>query len=120
MRHFSIVLLVAWMVATSTSSDDPQAQSKSEDHAIGLLRDAEPIIHRDESLPGRPVVAVRFRPNVGTVEDVHVGPGAPLLTVRGAAGEALVPFVDAICREVDLPARRIVIDPPEGLLGDGR
>ena len=58
--------------------------------------------------------------NVGTVEDVHVGPGAPLLTVRGPAGEALVPFVDAICREVDLPARRIVIDPPEGLLGDGR
>jgi 16S rRNA processing protein RimM len=57
---------------------------------------------------------------VGEVEDVHVGPGAPILGVRSANGEVLVPFVDAICREVDVPSRRIVIDPPEGLLGDGR
>jgi 16S rRNA processing protein RimM len=57
---------------------------------------------------------------VGDVEDVHMGRGAPILGVRSANGEVLVPFVDAICREVDVPARRIVIDPPEGLLGDDR
>jgi 16S rRNA processing protein RimM len=52
----------------------------------------------------------------GTVTDVHVGPAAPILTVRTATGEALVPFVDAICRRVDLAAKLIVIDPPDGLL----
>jgi 16S rRNA processing protein RimM len=58
--------------------------------------------------------------DVGVVEHVHVGPGQPVLEVRGARGEVLVPFVDAICRRVDVPARTIVIDPPEGLIADGR
>jgi 16S rRNA processing protein RimM len=53
---------------------------------------------------------------VGTVGDVQIGPAAPILVVQGAAGESLVPFVDAICRRVDLPAKVIVIDPPEGLI----
>jgi 16S rRNA processing protein RimM len=57
---------------------------------------------------------------VGNVEDVHVGPAAPILTVQGDAGEVLVPFVDAICRRVDLAARLIVIDPPQGLIADDR
>jgi 16S rRNA processing protein RimM len=53
---------------------------------------------------------------VGTVGDVQVGPAAPVLVIQGPAGESLVPFVDAICRRVDLPAKVIVIDPPEGLI----
>ena len=57
---------------------------------------------------------------VGTVGDVQIGPAAPILVVHGAGGESLVPFVDAICRHVDLPARVIVIDPPEGLIADDR
>jgi ribosomal 30S subunit maturation factor RimM len=28
----------------------------------------------------------------------------------------LVPFAEAICTEVDVEAKRITIDPPEGLL----
>jgi hypothetical protein len=42
--------------------------------------------------------------------------GASRLTVEGPAGEQLVPLVDAICRQIDPDARRIVIAPPEGLL----
>lgn len=58
---------------------------------------------------------------VGRVESVHLGgPGAPILEVKGPAGESLVPFIDAICRRVDIAARVIVIEPPEGLLADGR
>jgi 16S rRNA processing protein RimM len=53
----------------------------------------------------------------GLVTSVHLGPGAPILEV---GGEVLVPFIDAICRRVDLEARVIVIDPPGGLLGDDR
>jgi 16S rRNA processing protein RimM len=52
---------------------------------------------------------------IGEVVDVaHTG--QDLLVVRGAAGEALVPFVGAIVAEVDVPGGRIVIDPPPGLL----
>jgi 16S rRNA processing protein RimM len=38
------------------------------------------------------------------------------LVVARTGGELLVPMVDKICIEVDPGAKRIVIDPPEGLL----
>jgi 16S rRNA processing protein RimM len=54
---------------------------------------------------------------VGTVSDVVPGPGGDLLVLALADGrEALVPFVRAIVPEVDVPGRRVVLDPPEGLL----
>lgn len=53
---------------------------------------------------------------LGVVEDVVHPPGAPLLVVRRPDGtEALVPFAAEIVPTVDLAARRVVIDPPEGL-----
>ena len=53
---------------------------------------------------------------VGTVRRVDGGPGASVLVVDGANGEVLVPFADEICRVIDPAARRIVFDPPPGLL----
>lgn len=54
---------------------------------------------------------------IGTVGSIlHTGAGELLSIVREGRSEALVPFVEAICTEVDIDARRIVIDPPEGLL----
>jgi len=47
---------------------------------------------------------------------LHTGAGEILSVRRPGRGEALVPFVDEICVEVDTEARKIVIDPPEGLL----
>jgi 16S rRNA processing protein RimM len=38
------------------------------------------------------------------------------LIVAGARGEVLIPLVAEICTSIDPVARRIVIDPPEGLL----
>ena len=52
--------------------------------------------------------------NVGSI--LHTGAGELLSIIRDGRTDALVPFVDAICTEVDVDARRIVIDPPEGLL----
>jgi ribosomal 30S subunit maturation factor RimM len=46
---------------------------------------------------------------------VDPGAGVPWLVLAGA-DEVLVPFVDSICREVDVSAKRIVIDPPAGLI----
>lgn len=38
------------------------------------------------------------------------------LIVARKGGEAMIPLVDEICRSVDLESRRIVVNPPEGLL----
>ena len=53
---------------------------------------------------------------VGVVEKVDTSVGTTLLIVRAERGEVMVPFAEEICRVVDVAGRRIVIDPPEGLL----
>lgn len=60
--------------------------------------------------------------SVGEVARVDLGNGTPLLVVTGPRGpatggpEVLVPLAESICRRVDVGAKVIVIDPPEGLL----
>ncbi len=53
---------------------------------------------------------------VGEVRAVEGGPGGSRLVVDGARGEVLVPLVTGICVTVDVAGRRIVVDPPDGLL----
>ena len=53
---------------------------------------------------------------VGTVAAVEGGGARCRLVVRGPRGDVQVPFVEEICGLVDTAARRIRIDPPEGLL----
>jgi 16S rRNA processing protein RimM len=53
---------------------------------------------------------------VGEIEDVDrtAGPVA-LLVVRGAAGEALIPFAKSYLRSMDIAAKRVEMALPEGL-----
>lgn len=53
---------------------------------------------------------------LGTVAEVRHEPGQDLLVLDTERDQRLVPFVRAIVPEVDLAARRIVLDPPDGLL----
>jgi 16S rRNA processing protein RimM len=55
--------------------------------------------------------------NVGIIEEVDrtAGP-APLLTIRGARGEILVPFAQAYLRKIDVTAKRVEMVLPEGLI----
>jgi 16S rRNA processing protein RimM len=53
---------------------------------------------------------------VGDVARVDGGAGGSLLAIDGPRGEILIPFAVDICVEVDVAAKRIRIDPPEGLL----
>jgi 16S rRNA processing protein RimM len=57
---------------------------------------------------------------IGTVTGWQHFGGPPLMEVTRAEGKAgrevLVPFVPAICRKVDLEARTIEVDLPDGLL----
>jgi 16S rRNA processing protein RimM len=51
---------------------------------------------------------------LGRVEDVlETGAGADVLVVRGKQGEHLIPLAVDFVRRVDLPGRRIVVQPPE-------
>jgi len=53
---------------------------------------------------------------VGQVISVDSAIGTPVLVVRAEGGEVLVPLAEEICRVVDPAGKRIVIDPPAGLL----
>ena len=53
---------------------------------------------------------------VGQVSSVDSTVGTPVLVVRGESGEVLVPLAEEICRVVDPAGKRIVIDPPAGLI----
>lgn len=55
--------------------------------------------------------------SVGEVRDVQNFGAAPLLVVKSELGrELLIPLASSICVEVEVAQKRIVIDPPEGLL----
>ena len=53
---------------------------------------------------------------VGVVASVDGELGASRLVVKASFGDVLVPLAQAICVGIDIAARRIVIDPPDGLL----
>ena len=53
---------------------------------------------------------------VGIVRDVEGTLTGSRLVVDGDRGEVLIPLVSAICTSIDAVSKRIVIDPPEGLI----
>jgi 16S rRNA processing protein RimM len=54
--------------------------------------------------------------DVGTVEGVEGTFGGSRLVVSSGRREILIPLATDICRTIDVAGKRIVIDPPEGLL----
>ena len=99
---------------------------------INSRNDAEALRDKELAIPGQEVgelptdhffihdlvgmmVYTKEGTQVGIVCNVMKTGGVDLLEV-GEEGKILIPFVDPICKEVDLEARRIIIDPPEGLL----
>jgi 16S rRNA processing protein RimM len=70
----------------------------------------------DHDLIGLDAVTVNGDP-IGRISDVlHPAGHAVLVITRPEVAEALVPFVSQIVPTVDLSARRVLIDPPDGLL----
>lgn len=58
---------------------------------------------------------------VGEIVDVDLSAGrplgtAPLLVVRGASGEVLIPFAKSYLRRIDVAAKRVEMALPEGLV----
>lgn len=69
----------------------------------------------DWQLAGCDVVAVDGA-NIGKVREVMRAGGTENLVVAGETRDFLIPFAVTICVEVDIENRRILIDPPDGLL----
>jgi len=69
--------------------------------------------HHD--LVGCEVVTTEGR-TIGIVEGVEGTFGGSRLVVNGGRSEILIPLAKEICRTIDVAGKRIVVDPPEGLL----
>ena len=88
-------------------------------------RPDDPEEFYDDDLLGLSVVLADGQPaagdgRIGTVVEVVHLPAQDLLAVRlDDAREVLIPFVAEIVPDIDLERRRIMIDPPPGLLEDG-
>jgi 16S rRNA processing protein RimM len=67
-------------------------------------------------LIGCDVLDLRTGERLGAVEGWQECGGPLLLEVAVHGKEKLIPFVDSICRKVDLDARQIGVELPEGLL----
>lgn len=76
---------------------------------------ADPEEFYDSALMGCSVVTAAGELLGEVIEVAHL-PAQDLLVVRGEAREFLIPFVSEIVPVIDLTARRIVVDPPAGLL----
>jgi len=88
------------------------AELKVTQPAAGSLPEGT-FFHYD--LIGCDVVDTQGR-SIGAVTAVEGTMEMSRLVVAGAHGEVLIPLVAAICTEIDVTRRRIVADPPEGLL----
>ena len=53
---------------------------------------------------------------IGEVTAVEGDAAGSRLVVRGGSGETLIPLAEGICVEVNIAGRRVVVEPPEGLL----
>jgi 16S rRNA processing protein RimM len=62
------------------------------------------------------VVTTLSGSTIGQVSRIEGGSGGSRLVVEGSRGEILIPLAVEICVEIDVGAKRIRVDPPEGLL----
>lgn len=84
----------------------------TEIESVPPLEEGELFYHQ---LLGMEVVT-RDGKRLGEIVEVYELRPAHLLEVHGPAGEVMIPFLSHIVVEVDPEKRRMVIDPPEGLL----
>jgi 16S rRNA processing protein RimM len=81
-------------------------------------RPDDPEEFYDHQLVGLDVVTVEGTP-VGTIAEVAHLPSQELLIVRAPDDrDVLIPFVMAIVPTIDLANRRVIVDPPPGLLDE--
>jgi 16S rRNA processing protein RimM len=105
-----------WAVQLEGISDRTAAEGLVGSTVLGErdeLGEAGEGSHYWSDLEGLPVVTVTGE-RVGTVTGLYETGGVDVLVVTGERGEVLIPLAPYV--EVDLKAKRVVVDPPAGLL----
>ena len=110
--HNQILLLAFDGVADRNQIEELRDQLISSDVDLGLLAPGE---YHFQQLIGCEVFQ-QTGELVGTVDEIFKLPGQDLLSVRRTAGQVLIPMVKQIIIEIDVLAKKIVVNPPEGLL----
>lgn len=99
--------------------DDPDKAEELRGASVVVGREELVELEEDEyyffDLEGCQVVTIEGQP-LGTVTKVDDFGAAPLLVVKDGSREVLIPLTREICPEVDVDSKKIVVNPPEGLL----
>ncbi len=99
--------------------DDPDKADELRGASLVIHRDALVELEEDEyflfDLEGCEVVTIDGQ-SIGTVAKVEDFGAAPLLIVKNQGQEFMIPLTREICPEVDTENKKIVINPPDGLL----
>ena len=108
-----------WIVAFTDLVDRNEAERWRDRYLLAPRAELDPIGDDEiylHDLHGLEIVLDGSEERVGEVVDVYELPQGVMLDVRREQGTVLIPFRGEIVRRVDLAARRVFIDPPEGLL----
>jgi 16S rRNA processing protein RimM len=110
--HNQILLLAFDGVGDRNQIEELRDQLISSDVDLGSLAPGE---YHFQQLIGCEV----FQQNgelIGKVDEIVKLPGQDLLSVSRSGAQVLIPMVKQIIIEIDVLAKKIVVNPPEGLL----
>ena len=110
--HNQILLLAFDGIADRNQIEELRDQLISSDVDLGSLAPGE---YHFQQLIGCEV----FQQNgelIGKVDEIVKLPGQDLLSVNRAGAQVLIPMVKQIIIEINVLAKKIVVNPPEGLL----
>ena len=110
--HNQILLLAFDGGADRNQIEELRDQLISSDVDLGLLAPGE---YHFQQLIGCEVFQ-QSGELIGIVDEILKSPGQDLLSVSRAAGRVLIPMVKQIIIEIDVSAKKIIVNPPEGLL----
>ena len=108
-----------WIVAFAGIPDRNEAERWRQRYILAPTNELAPVAHDEvyvHDLFGLSVVRAGSLETIGEVTDVYELPQGIMLDVRRPTGSVLIPFRPEVVTEVDVAARRLVVDPPDGLI----
>lgn len=107
-----------WLVQFATVKDRNAAETLRDQFVLIPEENAMPLGEHENyahDLIGLDVVTAD-RLALGKLVEILFTPANDVYIVRGESGETLIPATRDVIRSVDLPARRMTVELPEGLL----
>ena len=108
-----------WIVAFVGLVDRNEAELWRQRYLLAPPEELEPAAEDEvyvHALLGMAVVHATSLDHIGEVIDVYEVPQGLMLDVKRSNGTVLIPFRPEVITRVDHEGRRLLIDPPEGLL----